>query len=77
MLPGFIEPHMHFCFCYFDKWTNLGPFAHQNMDEVRQTLIKAVAAAKPGDWVMCQLLDFLITPGEFDASKNGLDAISK
>ena len=26
MLPGFIEPHMHSTFAYFDKWVDLGPF---------------------------------------------------
>ena len=76
MLPGFFDPHMHFSFCYVDNWVDLGPFVHKNMDEVKQTLLNAVAAAKPGDWIMCQLLDFLITPGEFDVSKKGLDEIS-
>ena len=46
------------------------------MDEVRTKIMRALAAAKPGDWVMCQLLDPTITPGHFDVSLKALDALA-
>ena len=42
MLPGFIDPHVHMIFTYFDFWVDLGPFKHSNMDEVKQTLMNAI-----------------------------------
>ncbi len=49
MLPGFIDPHMHFVFSYFDTWLDLGPFANMSMSGGQAKLQKAIAASKPGD----------------------------
>ena len=42
LLPGFIDPHVHLLFSYFNHWVNLGPFVNENMSEVEQKLKEAV-----------------------------------
>jgi predicted amidohydrolase YtcJ len=76
LLPGFVEPHMHFVFAFFDSWLDLGPFANRSMDEVKAKVTAAVASAKSGDWILGQLFDPLITPGAFDVSIKALDALA-
>lgn len=31
MLPGFIDPHVHMCFCMLDHWLDLGPFINKDL----------------------------------------------
>jgi predicted amidohydrolase YtcJ len=76
LLPGFVDPHMHYIYSFFDSALNLGPFVNTSMDEVKAKLQTAVAAAKPGEWIVGQLFDPLIVPGTFDTSLAGLDAIA-
>ncbi|WP_295436420.1 amidohydrolase [uncultured Thiodictyon sp.] len=76
LMPGFVEPHMHFTAAFFDQWLDLGPFVNQSMDEVKAKLTQAVAAAQPGEWVMGQLFDPTITAGQLDVSRPALDALS-
>lgn len=76
LLPGFVEPHIHFIFAFFDSWLDLGPFANRSMDEVKAKVTAAVASAKPGGWILGQLFDPLITPGSFDVSIKALDALA-
>lgn len=80
LIPGFVEPHAHMLFAYFDSFVDLGPFVNKDMDEVRKRLIEAVekvqfdiVQAQVGKEepvippaVMCQLFDPLCTPGHFD-----------
>ena len=61
LLPGFVDPHVHYSFAFIDNWLDLGPFVNANMDAVRAKVTQAVAAAKPGDW---------------DVSVGALDALS-
>ncbi|HTA40775.1 MAG TPA: amidohydrolase family protein, partial [Candidatus Acidoferrales bacterium] len=76
LLPGFVEPHMHSMFAFFDNSLNLGPFENASMADVKVKIQAAVAAAKPGEWIAGQLFDPLITPGTFDASIGALDALA-
>jgi len=76
LLPGFVEPHIHYTPAFFDQWLDLGPFVNQSMDDVKARITKALAAAQPGDWVLGQLFDPTITPGQLDLSMQGLDALS-
>ncbi len=64
LLPGLVEPHMHFVFTFFDSWLDLGPFANRSTDEVKAKVTAAVASAKSGDWILGQLFDPLITPSD-------------
>ena len=76
VLPGFVDPHMHFTFAFLDGWLDLGPFANRSMSEVKGKLVAAIALAKPGDWVMGQLFDPTITDGQMDCSVAALDVLS-
>lgn len=76
LLPGFVDPHMHYTFAFLDSWLDLGPFANHSMIEVKSKLVAGIAAAKPGDWVMGQLFDPTITPGEMAFSLKALDELS-
>ena len=76
MLPGFVEPHIHYTMAFLDSWLDLSPFVNKSMDDVRAKLVRALAAAKPGDWVLGQLFDPMITPGHLDVSLKALDAMS-
>ncbi|QBR70839.1 twin-arginine translocation pathway signal protein [Beijerinckiaceae bacterium] len=76
LLPGFVEPHIHSTFAFFDSWLDLGPFVNRSMDEVKAKVMTAVASAKPGDWILGQLFDPLITQGTFDVSIKALDALA-
>lgn len=76
MLPGFVDPHIHYTFAFLDNWLDLGPFANRSMTEVKAKLVAAIAAAKPGDWVTGQLFDPTITAGQLDYSLEALDALS-
>jgi predicted amidohydrolase YtcJ len=76
LLPGFVEPHIHYVLAYFDSWLDLGPFANRSMDEVKAKVTAALGSAKPGDWILGQLFDPLITPGSFDVSIKALDALA-
>src|ERR1700741_3107370 len=35
LLPGLIDPHMHFVFVLFDDWINVGPITTPNNDAVQ------------------------------------------
>ena len=63
LLPGLIDPHMHFVFVLFDDWIDVGPITMPNNDAVQTKLRDAVHAAKPGDWIRAQQFDPSITQG--------------
>jgi predicted amidohydrolase YtcJ len=76
LLPGFVEPHMHSIYAFFDSALNLGPFENASMTDVKAKIQAAIAASKPGDWIVGQLFDPLIIPGTFDTSLSALDALA-
>lgn len=76
LLPGFVDPHMHCTFALLDGWLDLGPFVNATLDEVKAKLVAAIAKAKAGDWVMAQLFDPTITPGQLDVTVQALDALA-
>lgn len=73
MLPGFIDPHIHMCFCLLDHWLDLSFFANNNMEEIKSKIREAVKNADPEVILAAQLFDPKITPGVFDVSRKGLD----
>jgi predicted amidohydrolase YtcJ len=79
MLPGFIDPHIHSLFCTFKKnWVNLGPFVHRTREDAKRALVEAISRhTEPDVLLTCFLYDPLITPGEFDVSRKGLDKLSE
>jgi predicted amidohydrolase YtcJ len=61
LMPGLIDPHMHFVFTAFEDWIDVSPITTPDYATVWSKLEKGVAAAKPGDWVRAQQFDASIT----------------
>jgi predicted amidohydrolase YtcJ len=76
LLPGLIDPHMHFVFVVFDDWIDVGPITTPNNDAVQTKLHDAVHAAKPGDWIRAKLFDPSITQGARAPTIAELDALA-
>jgi predicted amidohydrolase YtcJ len=76
LLPGLIDPHMHFVFVLFDDWIDVGPIITPNNDAVQTKLSDAIHAAKPGDWIRAQLFDPSITQGVRAPTLAELDALA-
>ncbi|MFQ0815696.1 twin-arginine translocation pathway signal protein [Brucella anthropi] len=76
LLPGFIEPHMHTIFAYFEDWIDMGPFVNSSFDEAIGRLRAAAKLAKPGEWVRGWQYDPAITPGAQPIGMELLDDIA-
>ena len=76
LMPGLIDPHMHFVFVLFEGWIDVGPITNADYDAVQARLHQGVRAAKPGDWVCAQLFDPSITRGARPPSLAELDALA-
>jgi predicted amidohydrolase YtcJ len=77
MLPGFIEPHIHMCFCLIDHWLDLGPYLNKGLNEVKLKLVEAVKTANPNYLLAAKLFTPQLMEGDFDYSLKGLDEISQ
>lgn len=57
-MPGLVEPHMHlWSTVMFHDWTDCSSFANPRLDAVLDTLRRAAAAARPGQWITGKLFD--------------------
>ncbi|WP_273793532.1 amidohydrolase [Brucella anthropi] len=61
LMPGLIDPHMHFVFTAFEDWIDVSPITTPDYATVWSKLRKGVAEAKPGEWVRAQQFDASIT----------------
>ncbi|KAB2769154.1 amidohydrolase [Brucella anthropi] len=61
LMPGLIDPHMHFVFTAFEDWIDVSPITTPDYATVWSKLQKGVAEAKPGEWVRAQQFDASIT----------------
>lgn len=61
LMPGLIDPHMHFVFTAFEDWIDVSPITTPDYATVWSKLRKGVADAKPGEWVRAQQFDASIT----------------
>jgi predicted amidohydrolase YtcJ len=76
LLPGLIDPHMHFVFVLFDDWINVGPITTPNDQDVQTKLREAVQAAKPEDWIRAHQFDPSITKGGHAPTLAELDELA-
>ncbi len=74
VMPGFVDAHMHSCFCVMRPWLDVGPFVVADMDEARAKIAAAGKSAAPGQWLLCKMLDPSLTPGR-TLSRADLDAL--
>ena len=63
LLPGLIDPHMHFVFVQFDDWIDVSAITTPSDDAVMAKLRDGVRTARPGAWVRAQGFDPSITRG--------------
>ena len=77
VLPGFIEPHMHFALLAgLGHLPDIGPFVYPTADEALQAL-KEIAAQTPDDqWVMARQFDPSLQEGPEMLTTRELDQIS-
>jgi len=61
LMPGLIDPHMHFVFTVFEDWIDVSPITTPDYATVLAKLKDGVAKAKEGEWVRAQQFDSSIT----------------
>ncbi|MBD7993231.1 amidohydrolase [Ochrobactrum quorumnocens] len=76
LMPGLIDPHMHFVFTAFEDWIDVSPITTPDYASVWAKLRAGVAKAKPGEWVRAQQFDASITSGAKIPTLAELDALA-
>jgi predicted amidohydrolase YtcJ len=76
VLPGFIEPHMHFALMAGLGFVeDVGPFRYPTFDDALEALRRIAAAAGPDEWVMGRQFDPILLDPPRDLTTRDLDAI--
>ncbi len=75
LMPGMIDPHMHTAMVKLDIWVDVGVITTESYEAVLAKLQKAAAETKPGDWIMAQQFDWVITPGAHIPTVAELDSL--
>jgi predicted amidohydrolase YtcJ len=77
VLPGFIEPHMHFALMAgLGHLEDVGPFMQPTFDDALNALRDIAAAAGPDDWVMGRQFDPILLDPPRDLTTRELDEIA-
>jgi len=77
MLPGFIEPHMHFALLAgLGHWADIGPFEYETTSEALDALRKIASQTPAGEWVVARQFDPSLQPGPDMLTTRELDAVS-
>ena len=76
VLPGFIEPHMHFALLAgLGHLTDVGPFVRPTFQEALQGIREIRAAAGPDEWVMGRQFDPILLEPARDLTTAELDEV--
>ena len=76
VLPGFIEPHMHFALMAgLGHLEDIGPFQQPTFDDTLNALREIAAAAGPGEWVMGRQFDPILLNPPRDLTTRDLDPV--
>jgi predicted amidohydrolase YtcJ len=76
VLPGFIEPHMHFALLAgLGHLEDVGPFQRPTFDDALAALRDIAAAAGPGEWVTARQFDPILLDPPRDLTTRDLDRI--
>lgn len=76
LLPGLVDPHMHFAFVHLEDWIDISPMAAPLRADVMFRLTAAVATASPGEWVRAQQYDPSLTIDAPAPTRAELDALA-
>lgn len=77
ILPGFIEPHMHFFpIASIGRFENVGPFRFSTIEGAISKLKELAASAGPDDWIMGRQFDPSLQDGPDLLTRDMLDEVS-
>ncbi|GAA0655066.1 amidohydrolase family protein [Brevundimonas lenta] len=76
LLPGLIDPHVHYSFVLFDDWLDVSPLTVPDQNGVMARLRDAAAQTPEGQWVRAHGFDPSITRGGRSPTLVELDALS-
>ncbi len=77
VLPGFIEPHMHFALMAgLGHWPDIGPFKYQSTREALAALKQIAASTPAGEWVVARQFDPSLQEGPAMLTTRELDEIA-
>jgi len=78
VLPGFIEPHMHFALlAAFGHMEDVGPFKQPTFEACLDALRKVAASTGPNDWIVARQFDPVLLEPPRELTTRELDEISK
>jgi predicted amidohydrolase YtcJ len=77
LLPGFIEPHMHFALMAgLGHWPDIGPFKHESTEDALAAL-RLIARETPADeWIVARQFDPSLQTGPEMLTTRELDTVS-
>lgn len=77
ILPGFIEPHMHFLpVASLNRFENIGPFRFETVDAALRRLAEIAQATPAGEWIVARQFDPSLQEGPDALTRDMLDAVS-
>ncbi len=76
LLPGLVDPHMHFAFVHFEDWVDVSPMIAPRAADVIDRLRAAVAGAGPDEWVRARQHDPSLTIDAPPPTRAELDALA-
>ena len=77
ILPGFIEPHMHFgLMAGMGHWPDIGPFNYETTDQALEALRAIARDTPPGEWVVARQFDPSLQIGPEMLTTQELDEVS-
>jgi predicted amidohydrolase YtcJ len=78
VLPGFIEPHMHFAlYAGFGKTEDVGPFKQPTFDACLKALRKVAERTGENEWIVARQFDPVLLEPPRELTTEELDEISK
>lgn len=77
ILPGFIEPHMHFFpIAILGRFADVGAMTCENADAVIERMGALAREAKPGEWIVARQFDPSLQPGADRINARALDKVA-
>lgn len=77
ILPGFIEPHMHFLpIASLAQFEDVGPFRYSSVDAALERLTEVSKGFTTGEWIMGRQFDPSLQEGADTLTKEMLDTVS-
>lgn len=78
LLPGFIEPHMHFlAIASLGQWQDVGATHHTDMDGVLAHLREIARGKQGGEWILARQVDPSLQAGAETLGTESLDTVSR